>query len=261
MNASELFKAGNLTGAFEAQLAEVRAAPGDDRRRLFLFELAVFLGDLDRARRQIDMLTYDIPELQMAVGVYRLALDSEAARRRCLADGAEPQFFLPPVEPVKQRLDALQLIRTGRLQDAAKLLQDVNEAASSLRGEYNGQPFDVLRDADDLFGTVLEVFANGRYFWLPFEQIAGIAKNPPAHPRDLIWAPARLTLKDGTSGDVLLPVLYPKSHEHSDDAIKLGRATDWTSPADGLVRGVGAKTFLIGDDAAALLEWREILLA
>src|SRR5439155_22918976 len=112
----------------------------------------------------------------------------------------------------------------------------------------------------DLFGPVLEVFSNGRYFWLPLEQTASVALNPPKFPRDLLWTPARVMLKDGTTGDVLLPVLYPNSHEHADDAIKLGRATDWLVPADGLARGVGAKTFLVGDDSAGLLDWREVLL-
>ena len=62
-------------------------------------------------------------------------------------------------------------------------------------------------------------------------------------------------------GDVLLPALYPNSHAHADDAVKLGRATDWTTPAEGLTHGIGAKTFLIGDAAAGLLEWRELLIA
>lgn len=261
MNAGDLFRAGRLQAAIDAQLAEVKAAPGDDARRLFLFELAAFAGDLDRAKRQIEMLSYDTPQLQLAVGVYRLALDSEAARRNFFHHGQPPSFFLPPPEHVGQRLGAWQEFRSGRPAEAAQILQRANEASPTLHGQFNGQSFDILRDADDLFGNVLEVFANGRYFWLAMEQVAAIAMNPPSTPRDLLWAPARLTLKDGTSGDVLLPAIYPNSHEHADDAIKLGRTTDWISPVEGMVRGLGAKTFLVGDDAASLLDWREVLIA
>jgi protein involved in temperature-dependent protein secretion len=53
-------------------------------------------------------------------------------------------------------------------------------------------------------------------------------------------------------------VLYPGSHEHVDDQVKLGRSTDWKTLEGGAVLGVGARTFLVGDDASALPEWREL---
>jgi type VI secretion system protein ImpE len=259
MTAGDLFKSGQLQAAIDAQLAEVRAKPGDMNRRLFLFELAAFAGDQERARRQTEMLVYDTPELQAAVSLYRNALDAEDARRALFAKGQPPQFFgsAPPAH-VAKRLEALTELRSGRAKEAAGLLQEANDAAPPVKGEFNGKPFDGLRDADDLFGPVLEAFNNGRYFWLPLEQVAFVALNPPQFPRDLLWAPARVTLRDGTSGDLLLPALYPNSHTHADDNIKLGRATDWLSAVDGWVRGVGAKTFLVGEDAVGLLDWREL---
>ena len=81
MNATELFKAGSLKEAIEAQTQEVKANPTDPGRRLFLFELLAFAGDLDRARRQIEAVRYDEPERDTAVQRYRRLLDSEAARR------------------------------------------------------------------------------------------------------------------------------------------------------------------------------------
>ncbi len=96
MNASDLFKAGQLQAAFDAQLQEVKAQPGDANRRLFLFELAAFTGDLDRAHRQIDMLTFDTPELTAAAVLYKNALDSEKARRALFSQGTPPQFFHAP---------------------------------------------------------------------------------------------------------------------------------------------------------------------
>src|SRR5438876_813200 len=107
MNAGEQFKAGRLQSAIEAQLAEVKANPGDFNRRLFLFELSAFAGDLERAKRQIELMTYDTPEMQIAVGVYRLALDSEQARRALLAQGQPPQFFITPPEHISKRLEAI----------------------------------------------------------------------------------------------------------------------------------------------------------
>jgi len=261
MTAGDLFKAGQLAAACEAQLADVKAHPGDANRRLFLFELSAFSGDLDRARRQVEVVTYDTPELQAAVALYRGALDAEQARRDLTAKGTPPQFFGPPPDHVAKRLEALQEVRAGRPADAAKLLAAANAAAPIISGQLNGKDFEGIRDADDLLGTVLEAYTTGRYYWVPLEQVVSIALNPPQSPRDLLWAPARMTLRDGNSGDVLLPTVYSGTHEQSDDALKLGRATDWITAADdGPTRGVGAKTFLVGDDVTGLLDWRELFL-
>ena len=87
MNASELFKSGKLQAALDAQIQEVKGNPGDPSRRLFLFELAAFSGDLDRARRQIEAVKYDEAERDTMVIHYRVLLDCEEKRRRLFRDG------------------------------------------------------------------------------------------------------------------------------------------------------------------------------
>jgi type VI secretion system protein ImpE len=261
MSASELFKQGRLKEAIDAQLQEVKAQPADHGRRLFLFELAAFAGDLDRARRQIDAVSYDQPELQVAVGNYRQCLDAEQKRRRLLSESLAPKFLSEAPEHAKLRLEAVNRIREGRHAEAATLLEQANAGAEALKGTLNGKEFTGLRDADDLFGTMLEVLAKGEYFWVPLEQVVALALNAPAFPRDLIWLPARLTLTDGQEGEVFLPVLYPSSHEHPDEAVKLGRSTDWKQEAGGPVRGMGARTFLVGEDGSGLVEWRELQMS
>jgi type VI secretion system protein ImpE len=114
-------------------------------------------------------------------------------------------------------------------------------------------------DCDDLLGTVLEVMAKGEYFWVPLESIATIAMNPPKYPRDLIWAPARLESQEEASGEVFLPALYHKSYEHADEAVKLGRTSDWIETG-GPVLGRGGRMFLYGEDSIPLLEWRELVI-
>jgi type VI secretion system protein ImpE len=156
------------------------------------------------------------------------------------------------------RLEAWTLLRSGDAAAANRLLQQANDAAPVLKGSINGQPFEGLRDGDDLFGGVFEVFGQGRYYWLPMEYVDSIQTNPPQTPRDLLWLPGRAVTKIGPAGDVFLPALYPSSHEHRDDAIKLGRSTDWPAAADGPVRGVGGRTFLVGENALGLLEIREL---
>jgi len=258
LDANELFKAGKLKEAIEIQIAEVKAKPADQGKRLFLFELFAFSGELDRARRQIDALQYEEIELQAAIGDYRRLLDSEDARRKVFHEGAQPKFLTPEVpEHVRLRLEALAHIRSGRRAEAAEALDQAAEGGPSVSGQLNERAFEGLRDCDDLFGGVLEVFAQGNYFWVPLEKIELIATNPPKYPRDLLWVPARLETQ-GESGQVWLPALYPDSYSHADDEVRLGRQTDWQEGEAGPVLGRGLRMFLAGDDASTLLEWRQL---
>lgn len=257
MNADELFRASKLQQAIAAQVQEVKGHPADQARRLFLFELLAFAGDLDRARRQIEALTYTETELVAARLNYKNLLDSEEARRKLFADGVPPRLFGEAPEHVHWRLEAVNRLREGRPQEARQCLEKADEATPAINGRLNDRPFTSLRDGDDILAGVLEVMAQGFYYWVPLEQVETLTLSAPRYPRDLLWISARLELAD-SGGNVFLPALYAGSHEHPDDAIKLGRATDWKETPDGPIQGVGVHTFLADDEAVGLLEWRKL---
>lgn len=256
MTATGLFKAGQLAAAVDAQLADVKAHPADDGKRIFLFELLLFTGDINRAAKQLDVVRADTPEMAVAVAGYREVVAAER-KRRGLATGGAPGFLGddPPAH-ARLRLEALRTAPADPKR-AAELLSQADEHTPVVGGILNGSPFVGLRDADDYFASVVEVFAHGEYLWVGVDQIAAVAMNPPKYPRDVLYPPARLTLHDGTTGEVFLPALYPGSHAHADDAVRLGRLTVWDGEA-GAVRGAGQRVFLSGDDDRALLEWRAV---
>lgn len=255
MTASDLFHACRLREAIDAQTAKVKSAPADQPARFFLFELFLFSGDLDRARKQLDVLRYDDTKHSAAVEQYRQALEAEAKRRAVMAGTAQPKALLTAPDHVRLRLEALPYLARGEHAEARRLLDEANAAVPSLTGTLNGQPFEGFYDADDRFGTVLEVIGTGGlYSWVPLEQVASITMNPPEAPRDVVFRPAQLVLTDGLEGDVFLPGLYPGSHEHADDEIKLGRATDWLGADDEVFRGAGGKLFQAGDRHVRLIE-------
>jgi type VI secretion system protein ImpE len=258
MTADELFRAGQLQQAIDEQIKSVKASPADHARRLFLFELLSFAGDLERARRQIEAVRYEEIELESAVQSYRKLLDAEQARRRVFREGIMPQFLVKPPEHLGKRLEAVNALRAGRQSEAATLLAEASQAAPAVRGTLNGKPFDDLRDCDDLFGPTLEVMAHGDYYWLPLEQVESVAANAPRFPRDLLWFPARVEVRDGPAGDVFLPAIYPGTHECADEALKLGRATEWKQTEAGPVLGIGQRTFLAGEESVDLRGLREL---
>jgi type VI secretion system protein ImpE len=126
-----------------------------------------------------------------------------------------------------------------------------------VKGTLNEQPVEGLCDADDLLAPILEVMVLRDYVWVPWSQITELEVMPPAHPRDLLWTPARIVLADGEQRRGYLPALYPGTHAAQDDALKLGRLTDWLAPdGDGPVRGVGQHLLVAGETDLGLLEVR-----
>ena len=257
MNADDLFKAGRLQAAIDAQIADVKANPADHGKRLFLFELLSFAGEWDRAKRQIEAVSYPDPDRITTVLKYKTLLLAEEHRTRVFRDGVMPEFLLPPPLWMSHRLQAVAAARTGDWATATAELAKAEELAPPISGQLNDQPVEGLRDGDDRFGPVLEVFAQTTYHWVPLEQIESLGMNPPKTPRDLIWIPAKISLKDGPEGDVFLPTRYPGSTASTDDSVRLGRSTEWTEDEGRPVIGTGMRVFLAGDAAFSLLDWRD----
>lgn len=261
MNAAQLFEAGQLRPAIDAQVQAVKSRPADSNARLFLFELLAFAGEWDRARRQLEAVRYEeLPQVR-AVEMYRLALDAEQLRRQVFAGSGLPETLVAPPPHLLPRLEALQHLRSGRPADALRHLEKAEAQLAPLHGTLNGHPFSSLRDADDLLGPVLEVLWRGRYYWVPLDQVIALALNEPRTPRDLLWAQARMMLHGGWNDMVMIPTLYVGTSDHPDDAVKLGRVTDWRRPADGPTLGVGSRLFQVGEQDVPLLEWRQLVMA
>ena len=130
-----------------------------------------------------------------------------------------------------------------------------------LAGTLNGAPFESIEDADPRIGPRLEVFAAGSYLWLPIEHIASIKMQPPKRLRDLLWAPAIIltgpAFKGAELGEVLMPALSPFSWRRADDAVRLGRATEWVQDGDEAVT-YGQKMLSVDGEDFPLLEVREL---
>jgi type VI secretion system protein ImpE len=257
MTAKDLFSAGQLAAAIEAQLSAVRAAPLDGGKRTFLFELLAFAGELERAGQQLGVLGQESAEKGWGTSVYQNLLAAEQTRRKVFAAQARPEAFLEAPPFIATRLQALEHAARGDQQAAAAALAESDAAAPAVRGTLNGQSVEGLRDADDLLAPVLEVMVLRDYVWVPWADIRELEVAAPTHARDLLWAPARVVLSDGEQRRCYLPVLYPGSHAAQDDNLKLGRVTDWIVPdGDGPVRGVGQHLLVAGDADVGLLEVR-----
>jgi len=227
MNAQELFKAGRLDEAVQGLATELRNDPTDVRRRTFLFELLCFMGELDRAEKQLDILSDISREAGMGTLIYRSAIQAERTRREMFDKKTFPQAV---AEPVTQAI-------------------------------MNGANFSAVEDADPRIGARLEVFAAGSYLWLPLAHIQSVRMEAPKRLRDLLWVPAILKTKPKCGGldlgEVMIPALTPLAFRHSDNAVRLGRQTVWEE-VDGTAVPMGQKMLLVDGEEFPILEVRTL---
>lgn len=257
MTPTEHFEAGQLTEAVDAAIAAVKKDPLDAARRVFLCELLCFAGNLERADKQLETVILQEPKA-IAILSFRQLLRAGKARQECFADGRVPEFLGEPTPALQLHLRASIMIREGDSAQAAQLLQEAEETRPKMRGTCDGESFDDLRDVDDMTASFFEVLtSNGKYFWIPTERVRLIEFRPPEVPRDLIWRRAHMVVQDGPDGEIFIPALYWRTDQSGDNQLQMGRATDWQEDGE-LVRGVGQRTYLIGEKDRGIMEISEI---
>lgn len=231
MNALELFQSGKLQAAIQALGEEVRSAPLDAKRRIFLFELLCFAGDYDRAEKHLDVVAGATQAANVGALLYRSALHAERTRQKMFQEASYPMPRKPLEEP----------------------------------GQIGGQSFAGFADADPRIGGALEIFVAGSYSWIDFQQIASIEVPRPKRLRDLLWTPAIVTTtpeyKAMELGEVLLPVLSPLSWKNPDDSVRLGRSTIWEPDSVHGEVPFGQKLFFAGEECIPILELGKIELS
>jgi type VI secretion system protein ImpE len=231
VKAKELFEAGKVREAQKELTSYLRDHPTDVGLRTFLFELLCFSGDYDRAGKQLSVLSEGSPDKELGAVLYYAALHAEKTRHELF----EKQQF--PKEA----------------------------AVASPSGTLNGKPFQSLRDADPDLGPRLEVFAAGAYLWIPFEHIASVEMEAPRRLRDTLWTPAFVktgpSFKGTELGEVLIPAIYPFSWKNSDEAVWLGRVTDWAGDDEGNEYPSGQKMLLLDGEEIPFLEVRSLEFA
>jgi type VI secretion system protein ImpE len=258
VKAKELLEANQLSAAIAELTQEVKQRPADSRLRTFLFEVLCFSGDFDRAERQLDVIGHQDEKTGIGVEVYRNLIRAESARKKLFTEGLKPAFLSNVPAYVTAQLEAVNCLRGGELVEAKARLAQSQMEVPLLKCRVNGTEFTGFRDSDDRTASILEVFAQDVYAWVPFEQIVKLTINAPKHLRDLLWVPATMEVVDRPPVEVFLPVLYAGSEQNENDQIRLGRMTDWLALDEGMAAGVGQKVFLAEDEEKAILEIREL---
>jgi type VI secretion system protein ImpE len=260
-DARGLLDAGRLDEAVLALNDAVRSRPADIHNRVLLFELLCFQGSLDRAAKQLDVISSQSDAgTELAIDVYRGLLAAEAARRSVFHGEGLPKFVAPPGEHIEQYALLLKAIDPWG-DDTGTRLEDAEDRTPTVGGQRQGKPFSSFRDADDRVAGVIEVFHGADYLWVPIDQVTRLEITPPRKLRELMWAQAKLQVGEQRIGDVFVPALYVDSYLHSNGEVKLGRVTEWEALHDAMVVGAGRRTFLIDGEEVGLFELGDVIFA
>lgn len=263
LGAKEHFEAGRLEEAIQAMNAEVKSHPADANRRGFLAELLCFAGNLERADLQLDVLVEQDPKAAVGIALFRQLVRADLARRQFFTEGRLPEFLGPISPGLQLHLEASIRLRENDPAAAARLLAQAEEQRMPVRGTCDGQAFDDMRDLDDVTASFFEVLTStGKYYWVPIDSVVSLEFQSPERTRDLLWRRARMVVADGPDGEVYLPAIYCAGEgpagEEPEDRARLGRVTEWSGGADAPVRGIGQRSFLVGNESKAIMEISQI---
>ncbi len=259
-DAAELLKQGQLDEALAALTSEVRAKPADHKLRIFLFQLLCVRGEWKRAMTQLNVAGEMHAENALMAEVCRPALNCEALRAQIFAGQRAPMPFGEPEDWVVWLIQASQLVAQGELAAAAELRDRAFAAAPAVGGTINGEEFEWIADADTRLGPILEAIVEGRYYWIPFPNIAQIVMEEPADLRDAVWTPAHFTWSNGGTSVGLIPTRYPGSESSDDPGIRLARKTDWTEKDGGHYIGLGQRMLCTDQGEYPLMDVRAIIV-
>lgn len=266
MSAEALIRAGRLDEALAALLDEVRAAPGDAGKRVFLFQLQSVLGNWSKALAQLSVASDLEASKVLLAQIYRPALEAEAFRAEVFAGRRSPMVLGEPPAWLGMLIQALAHDAAGESAAAGALRDRAFEEAepspgeivtASPDGESASHRFEWLADADPRLGPVFEVMLQGKYYWAPVSRVRSIRFEAPESLRDMIWAPAMVTWRNGGAAAALVPVRYPGTEASSDDRLRLSRATAWED-VGGAVRGLGQRELATDAGEFAMLSVRGI---
>lgn len=254
-----LLREGDLSASLAALQDRVRANPSDSRLRIFLFQLLCVLGDWKRAITQLKLCAeLDASALPMAQ-TYREAIICEVFRAQVFAGEKSPLILGAPADWVAELIEALRLAGSGALDEAETLRARAFDAAPASAGDADGMSFEWIADADMRLGPVLEIIVDGKYYWLPFDQIEALEIEAPSDLRDAVWMAAQLTLRGGGQTVALIPTRYAGTGEGS-DAERLARGTRWQEDGAGRFVGIGQRILATSEGDVALMDLRKLTM-
>lgn len=256
--AESSIREGDIEKALVHLQSSVREDPSDASLRVFLFQLLAVKGDWDRALTQLNVAADMNEDNLLMAQAYRELLHCESYRAAVFEGTREPLTMGEPPAWLAKLVKALPVAAMGKGQTALEIAEDAFGQADARSGTLDGAAFQWICDADMRLGPVVEAFINGKYYWIPADNIAQIDISEPDDLRDLVWIPVEFTLTNGGKSIGFLPSRYPGEQTLSDPEAALARKTAWLDLGSEFFIGSGQKMFATNTGDYSILQIRQI---
>lgn len=259
MTAEESLQNGDLEAALQQLQQHIKQQPANAELRIFLFQLLAVLGQWDRALTQLNVAA-ELDDAALAMtAMYRQVIACERVREQVFLGTNSPIVFGQPQEWIALLLQALKLTAQEEYAKSQDLRNQAFDQATANTGTIDDQPSSWLADSDARLGPVIEAMIDGRYLWVPLDQLSSLQIDPPNDLRDVIWLPTHFTWHNGGESYGLLPARYPFSYR-DDPLLALSRKTQWHDCGHDLFIGLGQKIWVTDVNEYPLLDTRSINL-
>lgn len=275
-NALEALQSNDVAGCLELLKNEIRKAPSDPEKRVFLFQLYSIIGDWDKSLTQLNVARDLEPENKSMAETYQEVLRCESLRADVFSGSRSPMILGEPPEWIAKLLQALKYFSQADYDAFFQLQDEAYELAEPSAGtlyenkqgptddaeeadRIEGQQFEWIADADMRLGPVIEAIVNGNYYWIPMENIQSIELEAPVDLRDLAWTPATFCWKNKGQAVGFIPTRYPGSTGDSSGEILMARTTEWETPAEELYVGKGLRILNTDSGEFPLTQIRRIV--
>jgi type VI secretion system protein ImpE len=253
----------SLAEQLQTLTASVKKDASSGKLRTHLFQLLCVMGNWQRALAQLQVSAQlDAKALPMAQ-TYREAIRCELYRIEVFAGRRTPQVMGQPPKWIGSLVEALRHDAEGNASAAAALRSKAMDEAEPAACKVDDSDCEWLTDGDSRLGPVLEVIANGQYYWLPIESCQAVRLEAPADLRDKVWAPGEILLPNEGRVPVLIPTRYPgtaSSEASNADALKLARLTEWSEAGPDQWVGMGQRVWMSDAGEHPILDTRSITL-
>ena len=257
----EKINQGLLSEAYPEIVEQLRKNPSNLTMRDLFFQILLFLGQWERAEKQLDIIIKEKQYNPAKINAFRQMIKAEMHRHQIFNETCDIPFYEKYSHKYHDMYQQAMIQFHKKQYDAAvKQLQEINDATPLPSAVVNGVSVDMFSNTDSFLSRFFEVFINASYYWFPFDQVKSLIISEPSTLLDLLWIPTEIMTIDDQKIQALLAALYPNSAFHENDLIKVGYMTDWSEIHKKIVIGSGQQVFETNTKDFSLLEIRSIIL-
>jgi len=235
---------GQLMAAVDWCKQAIRSAPSAIEPRVALYELAVFQGDWERCKNQVDTIVSLGGDPLHWMG-HLANIHAAQARAQCWLGRERPPVLGACDDEERTMFARLwQAIVKAAAGDPSLIAENAADYGGMVfgPGKINGVEFAELSTIDSRLPGVLEISDGGDYAWLWLGAVDRIEMQGGAtNLSEVLWIPSRVFLTNGEVKAISIFGLYPQTELSANPRVVLGRETEWDEAHDTLSLGKGGQ--------------------